>query len=145
MKNNNLIVGCLATAAIAGGVGFWGGKMYNQNQRGGRFEQMENRNGNRGPSGSGLPNAGFRGGMLIGEVMSKDDKSITVKMPDGSSKIVILSSSTVYRTATDTTKDQLEVGKNIAVQGMQNADGSTTATSIELNPVMRGQNIPLAK
>lgn len=139
MKNTNLILAVTLTTVIAGGVGFRGGTKYSQNQRLSRFGEMGNRGGVRTPNGSTQPELGARGGMLVGEVGAKDDKSVTVKLADGSSKIVILSSTTTYRTATDTSADELQVGKSIAVQGTPNADGSTTATSIELNPVMRGQ------
>lgn len=145
MKNQNVVVWCLVTAVVVGGVGFWGGNMYAQNQRTNRFAQMGNRTGNiqnanggiRGANGSAQPGAGMmRGGAVVGEVTAKDDKSITVKMTDGSSRIVILSGSTAYRISNESTLDEVAVGKTIAVQGTPNSDGSTTATSIELNPVM---------
>lgn len=137
MKNSKLMLAVALTAVVMGGVGFWGGNQYSQNIRSSRFGQMGNRIGAR-PNGSTQPGSGMRGGMILGEVSAKDDKSITVKMPDGSSKLVILSSTTTYRTATEISADELQVGKNVVVQGTQNADGSTTASSIELNPVMRG-------
>ncbi|MFH2085758.1 MAG: DUF5666 domain-containing protein [bacterium] len=148
MKNTNLILAVALTAVVAGGGGFWGGTKYSQNQRNDRFGQIGNRTGNtqnsnnvtRSVGGSAQPGIEMmRGGAVVGEVTAKDDKSMTVKLPDGSSKIVILSSTTTYRMASETTADELQVGKSVAIQGTHNADGSTTATSIELNPVMRGQ------
>jgi|GEM_PF-1810685 len=42
--------------------------------------------------------------------------------------------------SSDASLDKIEVGTKVATFGSSNSDGSTTATSIEINPVMRGQN-----
>ena len=131
MKNNNLVIGCVITAVVAGGVGFYGGTIYQQNQRGARFAQ------GRTPNASNVPNGFMRGGAVLGEITAKDDKSLTVKMTDGSSRMVILSDATIYRLSSESTIDEVAVGKTVSVSGTPNSDGSTTATSIELNPVMR--------
>jgi len=73
-----------------------------------------------------------------GEIISSDDKSITVKLTDGGSKIVILSDNTEINQAANATKDDLKAGEKVAVFGQENSDGSVTAQSIQLNPVLRG-------
>jgi len=149
MTNQNMVIGCIATAVIAGGVGVYGGMTYQKSQVTSQFGQRmggtrmeidrdDARGGNRQNTGTGTGQGMMgRGGAIVGEITAKDDKSVTVKMVDGSSKIVVLSSDTTYRISNDTKLDEVTVGKTIAVQGTTNSDGSTTATSIELNPIAR--------
>lgn len=146
MKNQSMIVACSITAVIAASLGYYGNNFYLQSQRNTRFGMAGNRviNG-QNFNGAGRDNFGssqpqmMRNGIVAGEVTAKDDKSITVKLADGSSKIIILSSTTNYRISNDSKIDDVEVGKTVSVFGTTNSDGSTTATSIELNPIMRGQ------
>jgi hypothetical protein len=82
--------------------------------------------------GQGTGTAGFR--QTIGDIISADDKSITVKMTDGSSKIVLISDTTAINQSTAATKADLKVGAKVAVLGDQNTDGSITGKTINLNP-----------
>lgn len=148
---NQLIVACAITTIVAGGVGYIAG-VKTQNMR--KFTSFGERQNGRGimmgrdelvgQGKAGIPNGdkGMMGlrGAIIGEVTSKDDKSITVKMSDGSSKNVILSDTTSYRISNEAKIEELGVGKTVSVFGTTNSDGSTTATSIELNPALRGQS-----
>lgn len=132
-------------AVVVAAVGFFGGMQYQKSQVPQGFGQGQlgmMRNG--GNNGAGGPGAiGRRGiyGMrpVAGQIIGKDSNSVTVKMPDGSSKIVILSSQTkVVQTATASLND-LTTGQTIAVFGTPNSDGSVTAQNIMLNPQIRGQ------
>ncbi len=102
----------------------------------GQFDRQGNfqRNGN---TQENRP-AGFR--PVNGEITEKDDKSITVKAVDGSSKIVVLSDSTQINKADTAYKDDLKVGEKVAVFGTENPDGSVTAQNIQLNPIIRAMN-----
>lgn len=75
--------------------------------------------------------------MVSGEVTSKDAESLTVKLPDGSSKIILLSKETTYRLASESSLDKIEVGTKVAVAGNTNSDGTTTAVNVEINPLLR--------
>ncbi len=76
------------------------------------------------------------GSITAGEIVSKDDTSITLKLRDGSSKIVFYSTSTgIQKTATGTPAD-LTVGEQVAVTSSQNQGGSLTAQSIQIRPAM---------
>lgn len=89
-----------------------------------------------GAAGTGTGNrgqvAGFR--QTIGEIISADDKSITVKLADGSSKIILISDSTIINQSTTAAKTDLQVGAKVAVNGDQTTDGSITGKTIEINP-----------
>ncbi|NCB26825.1 MAG: hypothetical protein EOM62_15350 [Bacteroidia bacterium] len=59
---------------------------------------------------------------------------MTVKLADGSSRIVLFSDSTTVNQSVAASKNDLKVGLNVAVRGDQNSDGSVTSTNIEINP-----------
>lgn len=155
MQYTNIMV--IGAVVVATGVGFVGGTYYQKGQtnmmgngnfnfqeRGGNNQQPGGRSDGRGMNNGGNNNGmqGMRGGnMTSGEVTSMDDKSITVKMSDGSSKIVLLSESTTYSMSESTTKDKVTVGSKIAVFGTSTSDGSLTASSVELNPTFKGQQV----
>ena len=84
----------------------------------------------------GRQNGNFR--PVVGQIISSDSSSITIKMQDGSSKIVILSGSTNITESTSAAKESLKTGQNVMVIGQTNSDGSVTAQNIQLNPQMRG-------
>lgn len=80
-------------------------------------------------------NAYFR--PVNGEIIEVNDKDITVKLSDNSSKIVHLSDSTILNKSSEGVKSDLKVGEKIAAFGTENSDGSVTAQNIQINPVFR--------
>jgi len=75
---------------------------------------------------------GFR--QNFGEIINIDEKTLTLKMADGSSKIVLLSDSTIINQSVTATKSDLKVGTKIMVNGDTNPDGSISSRNIEINP-----------
>ncbi len=73
---------------------------------------------------------------VVGEILSATDTNMTIKLADGSTKIVLLSTSPIIYT-TPGSKTDLKVGSKIMVIGTGGNDGSITATSIQLNPLER--------
>jgi hypothetical protein len=126
MKNNLMVISLIALVVGAGG-GFFAGEAYQQSKTPTFNRQFA------GTGGQGRN--GFR--PVSGTILSADDKSVTVKLPDGSSKIIILSGTTAINQATTATTAELKVGTTVAVFGTTNSDGSVTAQSIQLNPQMR--------
>ena len=131
MKNNFVMTGiALVVVAV---VAFFAGTKYQQNQTSQTSQTTQGTGRGQGRSRNG----GGGGGRVMGDILNADDKSITVKMPDGSTKLVLLSSTTAITTATAAAKTDLKVGTRVGVFGTDNPDGSTTAQTIQLNPMFR--------
>lgn len=136
-----VIIMVIITIFVSSGA-FYGGMKYeerknsNNDSRRGNFnnltpEERQKRMGQMGERmGGGQNGAGF----ASGEIISKDDKSVTVKLPDGGSKIVFFSDSTKISKSADGSKDDLQVGSNLMINGDTNQDGSITAKTIQIRP-----------
>ncbi len=143
MKNNTVVI-ALVALLVGGGAGFFGGVQYQKNQRqqtdqgGGNHQAMRGASGQPGQNGGRF---GGRGGSgAAGDILSVDSNSITVKLSDGSSKIVVLTGSTAINKAASASASDLTVGERVAAFGTTNSDGSITATNVQINPAARGQN-----
>lgn len=110
-----------------------------------------NGSGLRGQFGQGSQNGGPRntnrifgqgGAVANGEVIAVNDKSLTVKLRDGGSKIIFLSGSSQIFESTQASSSNIAVGKSVMVNGTANADGSLTAVSIQLRPNMPNPPVP---
>jgi len=130
MKNNYLIT--IILVFVFAGAGFYGGMKYQESktkaftgQFGGGQGMM--RNGRAGGTGN---RTGFR--PVAGEIISADEKSITVKLQDDSSKIVLINDKTVINKAQTVNKSELKVGEKVSVFGSENTDGSVTAQNVQL-------------
>jgi len=75
---------------------------------------------------------GLQGGMAAGDVIAKNANSITLKMRDGSSRIVFFSDSTQITKQVAGTLDDVIIGSSVMIQGTSNSDGSITAQVISL-------------
>lgn len=139
MKKQLSVTTVILITIIVAALGFFGGMQYTKMQRGaGRFGAQGFGQGGPGGGGKFFGNGNGGNRPVMGQVSSIDQKTITVKMPDGSSKIIILSSSTAINKQATGTKDDIKTGENILVIGTSNSDGSVTATNIQLHPMMRG-------
>lgn len=132
---NSIIAGIIGVSIIGGA--FYGGIAYAKSQRqdargdfAGRFEG-EAGNGEAGGGHAAGPRAG---GFTAGEIISKDATGITIKMPDGSTKIVLVGSSAQISKSTSGVIDDLAIGAQVTVAGSANSDGSLTAESVQIHP-----------
>jgi len=134
------IIAIIIALAIGGAGGFYGGIIYQQSknpmanfQRNGtNFRQFNQSNG---ASANGQR---LSGGASSGEIIKKDDSSVTLKMNDGSSKTVYLSASTTISKFSEGSGSDLAVGENVMANGSSNSDGSITAQFIQLRPTGAG-------
>jgi len=76
--------------------------------------------------------AGANGGFTSGEIIAKDDKSITIKLQDGGSKIIFLTSNTPVTKNISGSLVDLKVGSAVTVSGTPNQDGSVSAQSVQI-------------
>ncbi len=116
-------------------LGFYGGGVYqDSNTSAGMTEQSERQMRFQGGA-NGSPRGMSRSPLLTGEVIAKDDTSLTLKLRDGGSKIVFYSPKTTTTKTATTSVNEIVLGAIISVNGNANTDGSLTANAIQLNPL----------
>jgi hypothetical protein len=140
MKSLNPTLLIIIAIAIAG-LSFYGGFKYRDQQftkqRSGMMGQFQ-RGQSAGENSAGSINMRNGAGRPVtGEIVKIDDKSLTVKETDGSTKIVIFTDSTIINKTTDAVKGDLKIGMQIGVFGTTNSDGSILSQNIQLNPQFR--------
>jgi len=122
-----------ATAIVSAIIFFYGGMKYGeQNTAGGRQQLQQTRSQRSGGFQQG-------GGFVTGQVLSKDEQSITVKTRDGSSRIVLYSNSTSVNKPVPGSINDIYPGTEVMVGGTQNSDGSVTAQTIQVRQNGQGQ------
>jgi hypothetical protein len=136
-KNQNLLIVIVALIVFAG-VSFFAGTKYQQSKTPtfGNFNR-----GGAQQAGAGNRQAGMRGGQILGDIISADANSVTVKLADGSSKIIFVSGTTNINQATTASLADLKVGTKVAAFGQTNTDGSVSAQNIQINPVSRAPEV----
>ncbi|MFA5000704.1 MAG: hypothetical protein WC531_00545 [Candidatus Paceibacterota bacterium] len=125
-----IIIGALIIIALA----FFGGYKYGQSG-----SNSNRANGNipaNFMAGAGARRssnvAGGGGAMVVGQVLSQDATSLTLKLSNGGSRIVLVSTSTDVQKMVKGNLSDLVAGTSVSVNGPTNADGSLTAQSIQL-------------
>jgi len=147
---NKIFITGAVVAVVVGGGAFYGGMKYAERRSTGTISPQDMQNMSpeqrqqmlqrfRGSGGTGRRSDGE---FVNGEILSKDDKSITVKMRDGGSKIIFLSGSTSIGKIAEGTVGDLEAGKQVTVNGTANSDGSVTAQNIQIRPNMPAPGQP---
>ena len=134
MNSSKLLIAIAVTALLVGASGFFAGIQYRKSQEptAGDFQSMREqaRSGNL-PPGLGERLQG-QGRPVSGEIIDRDEESITVKLPDGSSRIILVGSETKISESTPSAKNKLTEGVQVFVNGTENPDGSLNATSIQI-------------
>ena len=135
---NKTIVSMVAVIIIVGAGSFYEGMKYGQSSSLATVSQGNFRGagaiGGRRGNGSGMG-----GDAASGEIISKDDKSITIKLRDGGSKIIFISDSTQVMKSISGAISDLAIGDQVMSFGTANPDGSVTAKSIQIRPKLLNQ------
>jgi len=143
----------IITVLVVGGGAFYGGMKYTESKspQGGFAradlqnlspEERQQKMQELGDSGALEDRAGdFRGQFgggggrsLSGEIISQSEDSLTIKLADGSTKIVFVSENTQITKSVEGNLTDLGEGEQISVGGTENSDGSYTAASIQIRP-----------
>ncbi len=112
---------------IAVAISFFAGMQYQKSQNRGQFNMRQ------GNSQINSNRQMIRG--VSGEVLNVNDKTMTVKLNDGSSKIVMFLSNTSVSQATSSAVSNIKTGEQVMVFGANNSDGSVNAQTIQINPI----------
>jgi len=129
-KNLVLIVGIVALV-----VGLVGGYLIGKGSAPqSQFGQFGQNGQSRFPGGRANGITGQIGGFVSGQIINMDDRSITVQIRDGSSKIVFYSSSTEVMKSVQGSGNDFSSGGQVTVTGSANSDGSITAQSVQIRP-----------
>ena len=133
--NKKIVAGIVGVVIIVGAA-FYGGMVYGKSSTParGQFGNGQFTGGSNGAGGTGIRGGINRGGFTAGEIISKDASSITIKMQDGSTKIILIGSSTQVTKSTTGSSDDLTTGVNVTVTGTANSAGSVTAESVQIRP-----------
>ena len=135
-----IIIGVIIIAAAFFLIGMKVGEHKNAAARGqyGQFGQpgMMGRGGYGSNGMMGGPGGMRRmaGNGAVGTILSKDATSITLSLPAGGSKVILISPTTAVMKSTAGTTADLSIGQDVMVNGTPNADGSIAATSVSIRP-----------
>ena len=134
MNKDTMIVVAVVLVIIVAAGGFFGGVMYQKNKAPllGMMGQNGSRQNGNFTGRFGGQNASFR--PVRGQILSMGNNTLTVKMSDGSTQIVVLSSSTAFMQSTKAALSDVKTGDTVNVVGTQNSDGSLTAQDVQINP-----------
>ena len=139
MKNNLTIT--IIVAIVVGAGAFYGGMQYQKMQvRSPMQGQLRTENGRQPGNFQGRGGTGQGMQPVSGEIISQDDTSITVKLQDGSSKIIILADDTNINITSEGSASDLKTGETVTAFGTTNSDGSVTAQNVSIggNMMFRG-------
>ncbi len=121
----------IAVVIIAAAGGYFVGAAHGASASMGTKGAYAAGNGGRTRGAAGM---GANGGFTTGQILSMDDKSLTIQMRNGNSQVVFYSPSvTVAKTVSGSIKD-IVVGAQVMIAGTANTDGSLTAQSVQIRP-----------
>jgi len=120
-----------------GALAFFGGMQYQQSRQSTIRNSMLGQQGIGRNGQTGTVRRMGNGQPVSGEIISIDATSLTVKLIDGSSRIVLISGKTIFNKTSSVEKSELKVGEKVGIFGTSNTDGSMSAENIQLNPQFR--------
>lgn len=147
---NQIITAVVVTAIVVGGGSFYFGMKYGTSSataaQSSGYANGNTGGGARGQGGMRGARGGAGGGFVSGDIISVDDKGMTVQLRNGGgqgsstptqgtgSKIIFFGAATqIMKIAQGSLKD-LVVGEQVTTTGTANSDESVTAQSIQIRP-----------
>jgi len=130
---------CLLSIAIVGVLAFFAGLMLGKNQASQTaqpdFGSFANSQQLRDPSVRfNQPGGQANSAVISGEIISKDESNLTIKLLEGGSQIIYISGSTIFNKTLESSLSDFSVGEQISVIGQTNDDGSVVAQSVQTRP-----------
>lgn len=120
--SKNLII-TIVLVIVAAGAGFFGGTVYQKGQSSVRNNALR---------GQFAARSGGAGGQAYhGQILNTDNTGITIKLNDGSSKIIIVGSTATVVKSDPAKLTDLKSGDQVTVFGTVNSDGSINATMVQ--------------
>ncbi len=83
-----------------------------------------------------------RDNLVNGTIISQDEKSLTLNLAEGGSKIIYLSPSTKIVKMTEAAMADLSIGQTVMVNGSTNSDGSLSAQMVQLRSSFESLPVP---
>jgi hypothetical protein len=142
-QHHKIIIPAVLIGIVAAGIAFFGGVKYAESKKApidsrstarGTFNTTGTAGFNGGGTRRGMAGGQGFGGAVAGDIIARDESTITVKMRDGGSKIVFYTSSTPITKTVRATASDLVAGEPIMITGAANQDGSINAQAIQLRP-----------
>ena len=142
MSKNKKIVSIVVGIVVLVGV-FYVGMSYGKSQTSATKIVAQNQTGQFGMNRGNRTNGG---GLISGQILSKDASSITVQIMNTDptstttgtgSKIIFLDANTTISKMAVGSASDLTAGTQVSVTGTANSDGSVTAKSIQIRPQIK--------
>lgn len=144
----------IAIGIIVAALAFYGGMQYQKSEspissafenRSGMMQGLNDGSYTGGNAGGGRTGGRMtNGGFASGDILSMDDKSVTIKLRNGGSQIVLFSDKTQVVKSEQRALTDLAVGQSLTITGTTNTDGSITADSIQIRPTPPAQTTQTA-
>jgi hypothetical protein len=144
MQSKKILIIAIIAIIVVGAGAFYGGIQYSKSKLASQGLLRNsaaqgpggNRQGQGGPGGQRMGGAGNNGSgdFATGQILSKDDKSITVKTRNGGSQIIYFSDSTTIGKTVQGASSDLSTGEQVMADGKNNPDGSLAAQNIQIRP-----------
>jgi len=134
--NKKIIPVAIIAIVLIGISSFYDGTIYQKKKMAPQnFSREENGSGfQRKTSEQRIGQNNSGGAFENGEIISKDDKSITIKTREGSSKIIYFSNSTTIGKTVDGSVSDLNIGNQVMVNSKNDSSGVITAQNIQIRP-----------
>lgn len=135
MNKTSLIVVVIIVLLVVGSGAFYGGMVYGKSQNARSFSSTNFQGVRNGTRTGGTVGAGF----ISGDIISKDNTSITLQLPNnGGSKIIFYSDATQISKFASGTSADFVTGTAVNITGTTNSDGSVIAQSVQIRPAGLG-------